>query len=165
MSKEVKVYYVGEAFEKALEEFNDKTVCLGNYKIAWCGITFRFEKYTLQNNLSEDCFVTSTYSRLLNYPANESKFSINFSEYSIPYFDENYGGDYNEATQRKELIYLTLSFLTARLFGDTEPKVFDEALENLQWLFSFNRNKERFVKASDLNGNSAFEKLMEYLSV
>lgn len=160
MSKTISVYYAGEEIKKALEEFEIKTEHNGRISISTYGYTLEFEEYNGQTEMHDVCFVSTTTSRLLNRPANNARYSLNFSNVKNPYFDAQIEGEYKDKYQRRELLLLIIAFLTVTLYGDVDEDLFNSTIEDLGKLFypaGYRKRKD------DTVGSSAFSKLKDFL--
>lgn len=164
------VYYVGDKITKILQRnYLAHAVGCDAYTINFCGYDFLFRPYTYglkvePSEVQNSCFISTSNSKLLNYIANESKFSICLNDEINKYFDENWGDTIKDDIEfaGQETLIVMLSMLTVRLHGDVNSDILPEVIKRLEQSFSYNKNETHYKKSESLKGSSAYEKLMNY---
>lgn len=112
-------------------------------------------------DISDKFFFSTSGSKIWNYAANQSFFSVNFSETKNDYFDE-WAGPSSEYWD-KVLPYLVYVLGSAvRKYGDTDIQVFKDAVKVVNEVISHNRNEFHYTCPTIPEGKSAYSVFIEW---
>lgn len=113
------------------------------------------------SDISDKFFFSTSGSKIWNYVANQSFFSVNFSETKNDYFDE-WAGQSSEYWD-KVLSYLVYVLGSAvRKYGDTDIQVFKDAVKVVNEVISHNRNEIHYACPMIPEGRSAYSVFIEW---
>ena len=111
-------------------------------------------------DVSDKIFFSASGSNLWNYVANQSFYSVCFSNILNKYYDECYNSYYIDEWQYVEAIFMVVLGAIIRKYGDKDDTLVDDATFIINEITSHNKNKTHYKKV--FKNKSAYSSFMSF---